>query len=55
MSNCFWGHDFGDWVETNRSDLYRSKDKAAVGLCLVQERKCRRCQYIEIDFQKKFI
>ncbi len=50
---CFFCHDFENWEKDDEGNL--SSDKKVVGYWIRQRRQCKRCKYIEIDFQERFV
>ena len=46
-------HNWSKWEETNRGDILIDGHK--VGECIIQERKCEKCNKIEIDSQRTYV
>ncbi len=53
----FWGtnHDFGKWEVVDEGELksVRHNPPITIGFWIKQKRTCRRCGFVELDYQEK--
>ena len=61
MKSCFWSHDWGKWeiysegnivVESPKFNV-KIEDNRVIGRFIYQQRKCQRCNFVEIDSQEQ--
>jgi hypothetical protein len=47
-------HSFSNW-QVQEKRILKDSENCLVGECIIQERKCNECGYIQIDIQTKCI
>lgn len=51
-TSCFWTHNWGKWVETERGNTLHSGTSRVQGKYLIQERMCLSCGKKELNEQQ---
>ncbi len=47
-TSCFWSHRWSKWTDNTWSQLVRGRDDGVVGLECVQERRCEKCNALQL-------
>lgn len=50
--SCLFGHKFNKWVIKSRFEIGSEHNNTLYKIILIQERKCLKCDFIELNSQK---
>ena len=51
-NKCIYSHEWEKWEDKEEGSITNLSTKASTGICITQERRCKRCNKVELRLEK---